>query len=241
MNHPEQDIYNPAFVENLFSQMSGTYERMNTITSFGFSVRWRRQCAESLQLRVGMTVIDLMTGMGEVWPFVLPKIGQEGKLIALDFCPEMVRFAEKRSTFHQDRRIQLLQEDALHSSIPDRCADCVISTFGLKTFSAEQLAKLAAEIWRMLKPGGQFALMEVSKPQYFLLRSPYMFYLKNIIPKFGKICLGNPENYRMLGVYTERFENCQHAKTIFEQAGFKIRYQSYFGGCASGILGKKEE
>lgn len=217
--------------------MSGTYERMNTITSFGFSVRWRRQCAEALQLRAGMTVVDLMTGMGEVWPFVLPEIGPKGTLIALDFCPEMIRFAEKRRSRYMDWSIKLLQEDALSSSIPNQCADAVISTFGLKTFNAEQLGKLAAELKRMLKPGGQFALVEVSKPQHFLLRSLYLFYLKNIIPRLGKICLGNPENYRMLGVYTDRFENCQNAKTIFEQAGLKIRYQSYFGGCASGVLG----
>jgi demethylmenaquinone methyltransferase/2-methoxy-6-polyprenyl-1,4-benzoquinol methylase len=35
-----------------------------------------------------------------------------------------------------------------------------------------------------------------------------MFYLKHIIPGIGRLLLGNPENYRMLGVYTEKFGNC---------------------------------
>jgi len=106
--------------------------------------------------------------------------------------------------------------------------------------SEQQLKRLAAEFWRILKPGGQIALVEVSKPKQVFLRFFYLFYLKYVIPVLGKICLGNPETYRMLGVYTVRFENCKHTKTILEQVGFEVGYQSYFGGCASGLLGMKQ-
>lgn len=38
-----ENIYDPEFVKGLFNRMSNSYERMNFITSFGFSIRWRRQ------------------------------------------------------------------------------------------------------------------------------------------------------------------------------------------------------
>ena len=38
-----------------------------------------------------------------------------------------------------------------------------------------------------------------------LLRWPYLFYIKHVIPWVGRAFLGNPQNYRMLGVYTEEF------------------------------------
>ncbi|MBD1426148.1 class I SAM-dependent methyltransferase [Sphingobacterium arenae] len=40
--------YEPAFVKKMFNRMSSSYERMNYITSFGFSIRWRRQFLEKL-------------------------------------------------------------------------------------------------------------------------------------------------------------------------------------------------
>jgi ubiquinone/menaquinone biosynthesis methyltransferase len=239
MNKPDPNIYDPTFVEALFTQMSGTYDRMNTITSFGFSIRWRRQCTGVLNLQPGMKVVDLMTGMGEAWQFVLPKIGQTGELIALDFCAAMTRFAEKRRELYPRFSIGILQEDALNSSIADNYANAVISTFGLKTFNHHQLEQLSGEIWRILKPGGTFALIEVSKPRHFLLQKPYLFYLKQLIPILGKIFLKNPESYRMLGVYTAEFGDCRQVEAIFKQQGFDVQYMNLFGGCATGITGKK--
>ncbi len=237
MNNP--NIYDPAYVADLFAQMSATYDRMNTVTSFGFSIRWRRQCAAALHLKPGMKVVDLMTGMGEVWPFVLPAIGQTGHLTALDFCAEMTRFAEKRRETYPGFPIQIVQEDALRSSISDGHADAVVSTFGLKTFNQIQLEQLAAEMWRILKPGGTFALVEVSKPRNWLLQQAYLFYLKMMIPMLGKIFLPNPDSYRMLGVYTAAFGDCRAVIPAFEKAGFELQYLSFFGGCATGIAGQK--
>lgn len=46
-------IYNPDFVRELFDSMSKSYERMNYITSFGFSERWRRSCVRQANLKPG--------------------------------------------------------------------------------------------------------------------------------------------------------------------------------------------
>ena len=63
----KNELYNPKFVEALFDKMSSSYERMNYITSFGFSERWRKQCVNSIEIKRNSTVVDLMTGMGECW------------------------------------------------------------------------------------------------------------------------------------------------------------------------------
>lgn len=43
-----KNIYEPEFVKNLFDKMSSSYENMNYITSFGFSIRWRKQFLSKL-------------------------------------------------------------------------------------------------------------------------------------------------------------------------------------------------
>ena len=54
-----------------------------------------------------------------------------------------------------------------------------------------------------------------------------------------KIFVGNPESYKMLGVYTEEFKNSKNVFEIFYNLGFEVEYIEYFFGCASGIKGKK--
>ena len=234
-----KDFYDPKFVENLFDNMSASYARMNYISSFGFSEIWRRQCVEELEIQEGRVVVDLMTGMGECWKHILKSSGKQSRLIALDFSSEMVKKAETRKAKYQDRHIEVLRENVFQNSIETESADCVISGFGLKTFNEAQLDQLAQEIGRILKPGGRFSLIDVSIPRNSVLKGFYMFYLKRVIPVLGKLFLGNPETYRMLGVYTEAFQNARQVEAIFRRHNFNVQYVEYFFGCASGIKGWK--
>ena len=234
-----KEIYEPKFVKKLFDKMSSSYSKMNYITSFGFSERWRRQCVEEIEIEKGKTVVDLMTGMGECWKHILKKSDRDSKLIGLDFSTEMINRAKKNKGKFEKSTIEILKENVFENSIANETADFVISGFGLKTFNDEQLEKLANEINRILKPNGKFSLIDVSVPNSKLLKPFYMFYLKNIIPTLGKLFLGSPETYRMLGVYTEEFGNSKNLYQIFNKLEFEVEYLEYFYGCASGIKGRK--
>ncbi|MCG8806534.1 class I SAM-dependent methyltransferase [Tenacibaculum finnmarkense] len=234
-----KEIYEPKFVEKLFDKMSSSYSKMNYITSFGFSERWRRQCVEEIEIGKGKTVVDLMTGMGECWKHILNKSDKDSKLIGLDFSTEMINRAEKNKGKFKKSKIEILKENVFENSIANETADFVISGFGLKTFNDEQLGKLANEINRILKPNGKFSLIDVSVPKNKFIKPFYLFYLKNIIPILGKLFLGSPETYRMLGVYTEKFGNSKNLHRIFNKLEFEVEYVEYFYGCASGIKGRK--
>lgn len=235
------NYYNPKFIETLFDKMSSSYSKMNYISSFGFSERWRRQCVKEINLEQAEIVLDLMTGMGECWKYISKETNKNSKLIGLDFSSEMIKRAKvNKSNFH-NREIELLQENVFENSIKDQSIDCIISGFGLKTFNENQLNKLAIEIERILKGNGQFSLIDVSIPPNRILKVFYMFYLKNIIPLLGKVFMGNPETYKMLGFYTQKFNNSKEVKHIFEKYNFQVEYVEYFYGCATGIKGIKND
>jgi ubiquinone/menaquinone biosynthesis C-methylase UbiE len=82
-------------------------------------------------------------------------------------------------------------------------------------------------------------MIEISVPPSRLLRVLYLFYLKVCIPLLGALLLGNPENYRLLGVYTERFVNCQRFAAMLERSGLEVHYHSHFAGCATSVSGSK--
>ncbi len=71
------------------------------------------------------------------------------------------------------------------------------------------------------------------------MRPVFMWYLKRVVPILGKLLLGNPANYRMLGVYTERFQGCSAVVEVMRAAGFDARLASYFYGCATGVVASK--
>jgi ubiquinone/menaquinone biosynthesis C-methylase UbiE len=235
----DEQIYEPRFVTSLFDEMSATYGITNYISSFGFCERWRRQAIEGTKLQPGMLVVDLMTGMGECWKFIRRQVKGLGRIIVIDLSTEMIRRARRNQSWFPDVSIDIEHGDALHSRVTDAQADCVIACFGLKTLSQSQIGVLSAEVWRMLKPGGSFSFVEIAVPSGWLLRIPYLLYLRYAIPLLGRLFLGNPANYRMLAIYTELFSKGDAAVTCLERCGFRVNVQDLFFGCARRISGEK--
>ena len=235
----EEYIYKPEYVKGLFDKMSRSYERMNYITSFGFSIRWRTQFLDSFKKTDNkVEIIDLLTGMGETWNATKHKL-PNSNLTGLDFSSGMLKYAEQKSKVQFNNRITLVQQDVLKNELPSNHFDYVICAFGLKTFNDVQLKILAQETRRILKVGGQLSFIEISKPENSILQTLYRFYLSRIIPILGKVLLGDPEEYKMLWRYTEKFENARNAQDIFEKEGLKTEFISYFYGCATGFYGEK--
>lgn len=233
----DRDIYDTEFVTALFDEMSATYAVTNYVSSFGFCERWRRQTVEGARIDSGMVVVDLMSGMGECWRFVHRRLATTGKIIAVDVSSEMCRGARLRRERLSKFNIDVVQDDALTSALPAEVADRVIACFGLKTYSLAQLDALSREVWRLLKPGGRFSFVEIAVPTVFLLRSLYLFYLRHLIPVIGRLFLGNPDNYRLLAVYTEKFAGGASVQQLLEAQGFDVQTENLFFGCARRITG----
>lgn len=219
--------------------MSGSYERMNYITSFGFSIRWRKQFLKKLgNSSNNVQVIDLLSGLGENWSY-LSKSFPNAEIWALDFSEQMVQQSQVKNATKLNNRINITCQNILDNQLPSQAFDYVSCAYGLKTFNREQMPVLAREVARILKTGGVFTFVEVSKPSSKILYLFYKFYLSKVILILGTLFLGNPEDYRMLWIYTEKFKNASDIRDFFKEAGLQVTYDRYFYGCASGISGTK--
>lgn len=93
-------IYEGATCARSSNRMSGSYERVNYITSFGFSLRGLRQVVASLPAADGQVrILDIMTGMGEVWP-ALRRRFPHGEYTVLDFSEGMLHYSRRRNQQH---------------------------------------------------------------------------------------------------------------------------------------------
>jgi ubiquinone/menaquinone biosynthesis C-methylase UbiE len=215
--------------------MASTYGHVNLISSFGFTARWRRQVVARLPLASAECVVDLMSGMGELWRSLAPSLPASARVIGVDISPEMARRTQREWHFPVEVRVA----DVLAWNPEAGIADVVVSSFGLKTFDLEQQQRLAWLVAQLLKPGGAYSFVEISVPRFLPLRAALMFYLKWLIPLVGRVMLGNPDSYRMLGVYTEAFNNASHFAGCLKQAELEAVPASYFFGCATGVRGIK--
>ena len=138
--------YESQFVERLFDKMSASYSKMNYISSFGFSERWRKKCVKEIDFTKSKIVVDLLTGMGECWKYIDREVNKDATIIGLDFSKEMIKQAKNNALKFKQRKIEVLKENVFENSIKTNSADVIISGFGLKTFNEKQLIKLGEEV-----------------------------------------------------------------------------------------------
>jgi demethylmenaquinone methyltransferase/2-methoxy-6-polyprenyl-1,4-benzoquinol methylase len=239
MTKSDRSVHDSEFVAALFDEMSTTYAVVNVLSSFGFCWRWRRQVAESIRIEASDVVLDAMCGMGELWHYLKPRLAGNGRIEAVDFSSRMCAQARKNVDSFSGTTILVEQSSILAGTRGPDSVDVVVSSFGLKTFTDEQRLELAREIFRLLRPGGRFSLIEISVPPNFFLRLPYLFYLHRVVPWIGRLFLGNPDNYRMLSVYTQGFQHGGRFTQQCRSVGLEAEMKSYFGGCATAVMGTK--
>ncbi|PRB02130.1 class I SAM-dependent methyltransferase [Microbacterium sp. MYb64] len=232
--------YDADGVRQLFDRMATSYDRMNIALSLGFATLWRRQ----LLRLVGATgsprrVLDLMSGRGETWTEIERRLPQ-AEITAVDFSAQMMAHAETRSRARFGGRVRLRQEDALNGTAAHESFDVVVSAYGLKTFDAPQLERLASEVARVLRPGGSFAFIDVTEPTCRALRIAYLAYLRWIVPLAGILLRTDPTEYRMLHRYLTGFGDGSRAVEAFRShPALQVEVRRHFFGCATSISGRR--
>jgi len=236
----EQDIYDPAFVKDVFDRCSEKYITFSYIFSMGFTERWRKQCVSAMpDISKDAKGLDLMAGTGEVWPHLLKRFPNIAEITAVDISSGMHERAMTRLHDMRVHKIGFVRDDILNSDLPDGQADYIISTFGLKTFNSEQHEKLAKLIATKLKSGGVFSLIEASDPKGWIFRSLYLFHLKRFLPFIEKVFLRGATDFKMIGTYSTNFGDSSALGNMMREQGLKVEYKRYFFGCATGLSGCK--
>jgi len=219
--------YSPTHVISLFNDMARTYGAVNLISSFGFSHLWRKSCVRALALEPGHQCADLMCGMGEASTLMMKMAKNSPAIHAVDFSPEMTaRCRESVSRIRGQRvRVETLNVFDLTEK---QSYDRICCSFGLKTFDDAQLHQFADLIAGLLRPGGKAAFVEIHVPTNLFLRAPYLFYLRKVIPFIGSLCLGNPDCYRHLALYTEDFAERDFIGLYLREVGLEVDQKPLF-------------
>lgn len=203
-------------VTELFDAAAGHYDWINRMMSLGSGRRYRREALLRAGLAPGQRLLDVGSGTGVIALLAQDIVGASGEVIALDPSPGMLEVARRAGVRH---------------TLPGR-AECLpfadagfdLLTMGYALRHVTDLNATFIEYRRVLRPGAQLLILEITRPRpgpgYHLLR----FYLRTLVPALTRLRRGSREAQTLMRYYWETIEHCVPPATILaalQAAGFE--------------------
>lgn len=225
-----------AYVNRMFGRIAARYDLMNAVMTMGLDRRWRKRTARAAVSGAVGLALDLGTGSGDL---ALELAARGCRVIGVDFCQPMMKVAQQKIGAGNSVRVALAAADALHLPFPDQTFDHMAAGFALRNFADLGLA--LREMFRVLKPGGRLAALELTPPQSLGGKLVHRFHTHLLIPTLGRLIAGDAEAYSYLPASVDHFPDARALCQMMLDAGFgRVSYRKFGLGTVAIHLAEKK-
>jgi len=147
---PSKKVY--TIMSEDYSQLKGYEPDADLGVGCGLPTQYAR-------IQKGDIVVDLGSGAGNDCFIAREETGETGKVIGIEFAPQMLVKARANAAKRGFTNIEFLEGDIEDMPLPDKTADVVVSNCVLNLLPKKD--KIFKEIYRVLKPNGHFCISDV--------------------------------------------------------------------------------
>ena len=219
-------------VREMFDAIAGRYDVMNHVLSGGIDRLWWWRAARSFRgvlSRPEARILDLCCGTGDMTMALAkrrPSTSSTEPILAADFSHQMLSIGAAKKF---RKNIIPLEADALHLPLRENSLNLISSAFGFRNLANYEEG--LAELFRVLKPGGQIGILDCNQPEGFV-GALYNLYFKKILPRLG-VLFSDSKAYTYLPASVERFPRPPRMLELIHRAGFRdATWTSYTFGVA---------
>jgi demethylmenaquinone methyltransferase/2-methoxy-6-polyprenyl-1,4-benzoquinol methylase len=223
-------------VRRMFADISGDYDKINTVLSFGIHHLWRDQAVKLSGAKEGDKVLDCATGTGDLAIAFKKAVGDTGEALGTDFCAEMMESAPQKVA-KQNLNIDFEVADVMNLPYEDDRFTLASIGFGIR--NVDDPIQALREMGRVVVRGGRVVVLEFGQPNG-LLKYPYEFYSQQVMPTVGGWLSGNREAYTYLPESSAHFPGGSDFVELMKEVGCftRLKTKKLTGGIAYIYVGK---
>ena len=226
----------PAHVAELFDRNAATYDRVNSVITFGLDARWRHWAARQAVPRPAgppaprPTVLDACAGTGLL---ALDLAHRGAAVTAADVAPRMLAVARDRAAAAglTLRPVVADLSDPAAAGTLGGPFDAITVGFGLRYFADP--GALLRPLRGLLAPGGRLVVVEAVRPPHDTLGAAAGVYFFQVAPRIGAALAGRAELYHFLTASTRAFGSAEDLAEHLRAAGLAPTVRRRF---ASGVV-----
>lgn len=203
----------------LFNSISKEYDLFNLFTSLGLACHWRKKSIQLLKNYPANRILDVATGTADMCLLLAQKLHAK-HILGVDVAEEMLKVGKQKVSKHQlNHLIDLEVQDSSNLSFDSNQFDIVTISFGIRNL--EKLSLSLTQIYRVLKPGGVFLIIEVNEPEKKWLKWFYTLYIKCVIHLSSILYRKDKRTFQYLASSMAVFPNRKSLIELLQFHGFK--------------------
>lgn len=206
-------------VWKMFDRIAGRYDLLNRLLSMRQDVLWRKKLLELLPSSNSIHLLDIATGTADQILHLFEETDKITRAVGIDMSENMLAVGQKKiNQLNLDDKVNLRVGDA--TEIPFKAEEFDVTTMSFGIRNVNNVVQSLKENFRVLKPGGCTLILEFSLPKNKLIKKPYLFYFRNILPKIGSAISGDSSAYTYLNQSVEDFPYGDEFCKLMNEAGF---------------------
>jgi demethylmenaquinone methyltransferase / 2-methoxy-6-polyprenyl-1,4-benzoquinol methylase len=226
-----------AYVRTVFEQIAPRYDLLNHLLSLNIDRLWRRRALRALgwSLAPDGRYLDLCAGTLDVGAELSRQRGFAGFIVGADFAVPMLRAGVGKAPASV---LAPVAADAQQLPLADGSMHGVTVAFGIRNVAS--LDRGLSEVFRVLRSGARFVILEFTTPRSAIVRALYHVYFHHLLPFIGGVISGHRTAYKYLPRSVAHFPAEPELARRMTDAGFvDVRWETLSLGIAAIHVGRK--